>query len=664
MASSRTADPKQASRFLVLGTVCVVVAALYFAQEVLIPIALAILLSFLLAPLVRLLERVKLPRVVAVLLSVLVAFGVLSGIGFVVYNQMADLTPRLAGYSNNVKDKVAGMNGPGGIVNWFHHTEEAVKKATVMPTSGPTTGPTTAAAGSPPPPPSSAAEAIASTAGGAIGGGPPPAGREVQRVEVVNQQSANETSPLSVLRTVAGDVLGRAGTAFIVVVFTIFMLLQREDLRDKVIRLVGRERVTTTTQALDDAAQRVSKYLLLQSVVNGSVGLIVFGLLWGVGKVAGVPFPSPALWGLLSALLRFIPYVGIWISAVIPVLLSLAVFASFKWTAITFGVYLFTELFTANAIEPTLFGSSTGIGTLAVLVAAAFWAWLWGPVGLLLSTPLTVCLVVMGKYVPSLEFLSIILSDEPALSPPDRVYQRLLASDPEEAADLIHEYAETMPLEELYDAVLLPALALAEGDAHQGGLTPDRRAAVHRGVADIVDEMGDRAKADAAKEAAKADVKAGAKASRPHLPAGCLLNVACLPAHDESDALAATMLKQLLELRGYCVTVVSTTQLASEMVGTVDAANPDVVVVSALPPAAVTHARYLCKRLAGHAAAAETIVGLWTASGDLERARDRIACDRSVHLAGGLRKAIDQLHEIVQPKLINAALARPVTGTG
>ena len=676
MALPRTADPKQTSRFLVMGTVFVVVAAVYFAQDVLIPIALAILLSFLLAPLVRLLERARLPRVVAVLLSVLLAFGVVAGIGFVVYNQLTDLTTRLPGYSQNIKHKAEGV---GGMMNWFHHTTAEVKAAVASSTGGGTTKPSTAP--SPPGAPASAStDALGTAAGDALS--PPPAGappRDVQRVEVVNAQS-NESSPLTIVETIASDVLGRAGKLFIIIIFTIFMLLQREDLRDRVIRLVGRDRLTTTTEALDDAAGRVSKYLLYQSMVNGSVGLIITGLLWLVGRLAGTPFPSPALWGLLSTLLRFIPYVGIWISAAMPVLLAAAVFPSFEWTLVTLGCYVVTEMVTANAIEPLLFGSSTGIGSLAVLVAAAFWTWLWGPVGLLLSTPLTVCLVVMGKYVPSLEFLSILLSDEPALSPPDRVYQRLLADDHEEAADLIHEYAKTMPLEDLYDTVLLPALATAEGDAQHGGVTHDRRAAIHRGVADVVDELGERLKAKTIHTTADAPGDQGAPAATAQaaagvgtaltdalggqrqghggrLPAGCVLNVLCLPAHDDTDQLAATMLSQLLEARGYCVTVASPTELVSEMVGSVTAARPDVVVVSALPPAAVAHARYLCKKLQAHSADLSVVVGIWSTPRDLQKLRDRIAGGPAVQLASGLRQAIGQMHEIVQPKLINAALA-------
>ena len=662
-----TPDDKPINRFLVLASVCIAVAALALAREVLVPIALAILLSFLLAPLVRLLERLRLPRVVAVVLSVLVAFALVGGVGFVVYRQFVDVAEHAQGYADNVKTKVEGMQGQGGILNWFSHAKAETAKLLKLPASQPSTAPTTAtaaAAGGPPSP--------------GLGPGVSPAA--VQRVEVVNQQ--RETSPLSTAESVLSEVMGRAGVAFIVVVFTIFMLIQREELRDRVIRLVGRDRLTTTTEALDDAGNRVSSYLLFQSIINAAVGLFVAGLLWLEGRIAGTPFPSPAVWGLLSGLMRFIPYVGIWISAAFPVLLSVAVFASFKWTFITVGVYVVAELVTANAIEPLLFGSSTGIGSLAVLVAAAFWAWLWGPVGLLLSTPLTVCLVVMGKYVPALNFLSVLLSDEPALPPPDRVYQRLLATDSEEAEDLLHEYAGQMPLEQLYDEVVLPALTMVESETARGGLTVERRAAIRQSVLDITAELGEAAKAEAATKAKAAladdanrqtrvehaETTAAAKGKggvstaptdpgRVHLPDGCVLNVLCLPAHDMTDQVAATLFGQLLGLRGYCVTVLSTEQLASEMVAAVDSAKPDAVVISSLPPAAVAHARYLCKRLEGDKSAAELLIGLWNYKGDVQRARQRIACGDGVRLADSLRAGIAQVHEVLQPKLAKAATA-------
>ena len=298
---AKTDPTARSSQLTTFGLVIAVVAALYLAQEVLVPIALAILLSFLLAPLVHRLERWRLPRPVAVVVTVCLAFGVLAGVGYVVYNQMADLGNKWPQYSANFKAKVSAIEGPGGVLGRFRGIEEKVREVTA------TTRPAAAAA----------AESAALP----------------QRVEVVNEPAVATgtgatNSPIAVVRDVAGKVLGPAGVAFLVVVLTVFMLLQREDLRDRVIRLAGRDRLTTTTDALDDAAERVSRYLLLQFIVNGSVGLILTGLLWAVGHFMGVPFPSLALWGLLAMLLRFIPYVGIWIAAAVPVLLSLAVFPS------------------------------------------------------------------------------------------------------------------------------------------------------------------------------------------------------------------------------------------------------------------------------------------------------------------------------------------------
>ncbi len=625
-------EATKSPKFALLGSVCVVVAALYFAREVLIPIALAILLSFLLGPLVSRLEKLKFPRVLAVIVTVLFAFGVLSAIGYIVYEQTGDLSTHRSEYVTNIKKKMTTVP----LLGWMRNAESQIKQLS----KGPTTAPDVTEQ------------------------------KPIPVYTVNSAESGTESSPLDLLRTIGSAILGPMGTAFIVTVFTVFMLLQREDLRDRVIRLAGRDQLTTTTQALDDAAERVSRYLLMQSIVNGGVGLLVTVGLWTVGKISGHPFPSPALWGLLATLLRFIPYVGIWVAALTPILLSLAVFDHFSSALGTAGMFLGIELVAANVIEPLLFGSSTGIATLAVLVAAAFWTWLWGPVGLLLSTPLTVCLVVMGKYVPQLEFLTVLLAEEPALPPPDRVYQRLLALDQEEAADLVYEYAKKMPLEELYDTVLTPAMAMAEQDHFRGNLPAERRILILNGIRDIVDELGDqhraaevRADAQAKVDEAKGDTPASTPAPRGNLfkppdgarvllPRGCTISVVCLPAADDADEIAAMMLGQLLEMRGYCVAVVSVTQLASEMVETVQKAKADLVCVSAVPPAAVTHARYLCKRLHGKLADIDMVVGLWGTTGDLKRAKDRIACVHNVQIAGQFRQAVDLVHQMVQPKML------------
>ncbi len=603
---------------MMLASIAVVLAGLYFAQEVLIPLALAALFSFLLAPLVKRLERIHLPRAVAVLATVLIAFSLLFGVGWVVFDQVGDLKAELPAYQQNIKQKVESMRGPGGILTKLRVAGAEMKQVLAPPTTQ-----------------SSAAANV-------------PAEQNTSNSN--NSSSSNQDSPLEILKPVGSFLLGPMGTAFIVTVFAIFMLLQREDLRDRFIRLVGRNRLTVTTQALDDAADRVSRYLLMQSIVNGSVGLIVMCMLWGLGKFNGISFPAVALWGLMSALLRFIPYVGIWISAIMPVLLSLAVYPTAKLALETFFGYGTIEVLAANALEPLLYGSSTGIATLAVLVAAAFWTWLWGPVGLLLSTPLTVCLVVMGKYVPQLEFLTILLAEEPALPPSDRVYQRLLSLDQEDAADLIDEYLKNKPLEEVYETVIAPALRMAEQDLQQGNLDPQQHATLLQGFRELVDEIGDHQRAKA-----KKDEAAEQPSQRVMLPKGCEVNVVCLPANDESDEIAGMMLCQLLELRGYCTMLVSVTKLASEMVESVANAKADVVCISALPPAAVTHARYLVKRLQGKLPELEVAVGLWNSSGDLQRATERLAMVRPVQVAGSFSQAIDQIGQLSQPKLMQAS---------
>jgi predicted PurR-regulated permease PerM len=615
-------------RFYLLASSAIILTGLYFAQEVLIPIALAILLSFLLGPLVTRLEHLRMPRPAAVILTVVLSFSLLFGIGYIVYNQLGELKSDTAQYKANIHDKLQSLRGPHGPLGWLKTAGTEMKQALA-----PATEPANPTQSNPLP------------------------------VRVVNSDTGgSQQSPFDLFRSIGAIVLGPIGTALIVTVFTVFMLLQREDLRDRVIRLVGTNQLTLTTQALDDAAKRVSRYLLMQSIVNGSVGVFIVAALWTIGKINGISFPAVGLWGLLACLLRFIPYVGIWVAALLPVLLSLAVYPHYRVVVETLCAYGVMEAIAGNFFEPLLYGSSTGIATLAVLVAAAFWTWLWGPVGLLLSTPLTVCLVVMGKYVPQLEFLTILLGEEPALSPPDRIYQRLLASDHEEAADLLDEYSKKMPLQELYDTILIPVLTLAEVDIARGTLEHPRHDALQEAVRALIDELFDQAKVLEAKaqaqllvDQARGDGDAGKMpAVRPgSLPKGCVVNIVCLPASDAADEIAAIMLGQLLELRGYCVLVGSTDHLASERVDSVVSTEADLVCVSALPPAAITHARYLCKRLHAKLPEIEMVVGLWGTAGDLNRARERISFVKSVQLAGSFKQAIDQILQLAQPKIMS-----------
>jgi hypothetical protein len=300
-------------------------------------------------------------------------------------------------------------------------------------------------------------------------------------------------------------------------------------------------------------------------------------------------------------------------------------------------------------------------------VAAVFWTWLWGPIGLLLSTPLTVCLVVIGKHVPQLKFIDILLRDEPVLEPHLRVYQRLIADDAEEAVELAHSYLEERTLEQVFDDVLVPALAMAAHDQHRRHLDQERLRAVLTGMRDIVEELADRERTERVQEqAAKAveDAKDAAPAPTkrppvrlPAVPSDCSINVLCLPARDEADEIVAFMLSELLELRGYCTSTSTAASLASEMVEMVEQKQAQIICVSAMPPAAVGHARYLCKRLHARWGEMPMLVGLWNARGNLDRARKRIGCSEKVRVVTALAEAQDQIEQIAHPLMVANAHA-------
>jgi hypothetical protein len=438
-------------------------------------------------------------------------------------------------------------------------------------------------------------------------------------------------------------VLGSTG---IVVVLVIFFLVRREDLRDRFIRLVGKGQVTVTTQAIEDAAARVSRYLSMQLLLNVTFGISVTIGLYLIGV------PSAILWGILGAALRFIPYIGAWIAAAVPIGLSMAISTGWVPPILTVGLFGGLELFIGNVLEPWLYGKNTGVSPVAVLVAAVFWTWLWGAVGLLLATPLTVCLMVIGKYVPQLSFLDILLGNDEVFEPPKRVYQRLLAGDQEESTELIYGYLEHMPLVELYDTVLIPALAMAQTHWQRGEINEDRHKFIFQSLKETVEELGERQQeARATKEAEKPNQADGDSPLEPSTNSSSLC-VLCLPARDEADEIAAMMLAQLLATRGCTIEAVSVTALASEMVDLVEQRNADVVCISAMPPTASAHARYLCKRLQGRFPDAHLIVGLWNATGDLNKAKERIGCGATTHVVAKLATAQEKIHGLLEPLLV------------
>jgi predicted PurR-regulated permease PerM len=598
-------------RVSVLTAIGATVAILYFAQEVLIPLVLAVLLAFLLAPLATRLERRGFHRVASVALVVTVAFTLIFALGWVVGKQVVRLAENLPAYQGEIVRKVERIRGQGGgIGSKIFGFGEAIERATV----------------DPPPPAAPATQSAV-----------PPAPGTSPRNPLYTVDLPEPVSPIKTLGTYLGLALGPLGTLGLVIVFVVFMLLEREDLRDRIIRLVSRGRYMVTTRAIDDAATRISRYMLAQSLVNGTYGLAVAIGLWVIGLTlgGGTIFPSFILWGLLCALLRFIPYVGPWIAAAFPIALSIAVYPGFGVFAATAGMFVVIELLSNNVMEPWLYGSSTGISAVAVLVAAVFWTWLWGPVGLLLSTPLTVCLVVLGKHVSQLAFFDVLLGDQPALPPAVSYYQRLLAGDVPEAARVVFRHVQARGIETVFDEVFIPALAMARRDRRDGGLTAENEEQILDETKAILDGLQERAAATHAAAAPAPDV-----APRVALVLGC-------PAHHRAEELTLQMLAVALGPEQCRVEVVSTRALPVEVEARVEQDRPDLAFIAVLPPGGVVQSRYLSKRLRKRFPELKIVVGYWGRPRSFDRLLVRLRTSGASYVTTSILQSRSQVRSLL-----------------
>jgi len=588
------------NKVFTLILVIAVIAVLYLAKEVLVPFALALLLSFLLAPAVRRLERLKIGRVASVVTAVVLAFSVIGFIGWIVADQFVDLSTNLPVYSANISSKIEALKSPSGPLGKLRRFADVLshpkKKDETSQSVEKKDGPVE---------PQEDPE--------------PPA---TQPVPVLIEQTTDWFAYLQRFATPTLSALGHAG---IVIVFVIFMLIQREDLRNRMIRLIGSSQINTTTQAFDEASHRLSRYLTMQLIVNAGYGCTLAAGLYLIG------LPNAILWGLLAGLFRYIPYVGPAIAAIMPIALSLAAFDSWSYPLMTIALFIVLELISSNLVEPLLYGSTTGISTIGLLMAAVFWTWLWGAVGLVLATPLTVCIAVMGRYVPRMAFFDVLLSDEAVLEPSAHLYQRLLAGDHDEAAKLVDKHYSEGSLLEVYDTVLLPALCLVEQDGHRGGLSESKLQHVRDNVRDLVDELAERANHKEEGVESEADAESATRQR----------SVICLPARDESDEIAATMLTHLLVAQGYSVEQVSVHSLAGEMLDQVAEQYKPVVVVSSVPPFTATHTRYLSKRLRARFPDQKIIIGLWNSTGG--KAEERVRSSSADKVVTTLTQVIESI---------------------
>jgi predicted PurR-regulated permease PerM len=606
-----SATPSKPSRPAALAAAIIIVAGLYFGRDVLMPLAVALLLTFLLAPLVHRLEHLRLPRLPAVLIVVAFSFAIIGLIGWVISDQAADLAMKLGTYQSDIEHKIQDIHTSLGHGTWANASRAIDQMAKDVVTTQP---------------------AENSGNGSWLTRGTP-----LNPVMVQLAPSADNSSIFSTMGEALQFVAPMA-QMLVIIVFVVFMLTQREDIRDRVIRVIGHGRLSVTTQAIDDATTRISRYLLAQSGIN-----LVYGLVVAAG-LSLIHIPNPALWGLICALLRFIPYVGVWIGAIFPIALSMVVPDGFYAARpfFTIGLFVVVEILAANVAEPLLFSTSTGLSPLAILFAAVFWTWLWGGIGLVLSTPLTVLFAVAGKYVPQLSFFHILLGDEPVLTPPERYYQRLLADDAEDAQELLEEFEKNLTREESYDQILIPTLEMAERDQNLQVLDPQRRDFVWQIMKDHV-------------ETAAARAPASPESKTPTLPVDRVIRVVCLPAGDFADEIIGLMLTNLLTERGYQASTVSSSPLASERVDAIATLNADLVVVSAMPPGASLHVRYLYKRIRAKFPSVRLLIGLWNTPADQAKLARRIASDPDVRVVALLHDAVNAIHDMAQPLLIAPA---------
>jgi predicted PurR-regulated permease PerM len=578
MIKNSTAPRWQRSIIALTATVtgAVIVLTLYWAQVVFIPVGMALLLTFLLMPVVRALQNRGIGRTPSVIVVVLSTACLVAGSLWIVGTQLTSLLVDLPNYSSNITAKIKSVRAlASGSKRWGRMIDEV----------GGELNPSTA-------PPSAENSK---------------AGRQDKPTEpatvVVQPQSAAWLESLPVyLRSGLESVASMA----LALVLVIFMLIKREDIRNRFLRLLGQARMSSATKAVDDAGQRISRYLLMQAIVNGSFGLaLTLGLL-----AIGVEYA--VLWGFLAAVLRYIPYIGAWVAASFPILLSLATIESWWAPLGVVGLVLILELTTANILEPLLFGHSMGISAVAQLVSAAFWAFLWGPIGLVLSAPLTVVLLVLGKNVPQLEFLDVLLGDEPALEPDVVYYQRLLARDQDEAAQLVLEAAKSSDAEAVYDRLLVSALTLAKRDHDRDDLTDADQEFVLQTTADLLEDLGARQSAEMPTADSLPDAQiAGVQEQR-------RIKILACPARDEADRLSLVMLQQLLAPARWEVEVIAVETLTSELLARIAQEAFLIVCIGSLPPGGLAHARYLCKRLRAQFPRIKIIVGRWGLCGNVE----------------------------------------------
>jgi predicted PurR-regulated permease PerM len=566
----------------------VVIAALYFAREILMPFALAVLLSFMLAPLVRRLQKWYVPRGLAVISVALLAFGVIFGLGGVIVSQVNQLAADLPQYQTTLREKIQSLRGAAGGSRTLERASEVLQDLS----------------------------------------------NELSRPDISQQRSVTpgqpaqpakpipvevrepDAGPLGTLLSVIRPLIHPLATMGLVIVFVIFILWQRQDLRNRLVRLAGSNDLNRTTRALNDAGQRLSRLFLTQLALNASFGLVIGFAWWLIGV------PSAALWGILVMVLRFMPYIGTWISAIFPLLIAAAVgpdWSMFLWAA---AVFIIVDILVGQVLEPMVQGHSTGLSPVAVIASATFWTWLWGPIGLILATPITMSLAVLGRHIESMKFLDVMFGDQPALTPHELAYQRMLARDPIEVTEEAWGYLKNRPLIAYYQDILLGGLRLAQIDTARGTLEEEGRINIRDSVAEIVEDLQDHVDArDLPPQPVGEDEKPLARISKAENVADSEIEdlppewhadgaVLCVPGNGALDHALALVVANLVERKGLGVRTEKASALSMSQIFSLDTKETLLICVCYLEDVTPAQIRYALRRLRRKAPHAHIVISL------------------------------------------------------
>jgi predicted PurR-regulated permease PerM len=607
----------------------IIVMVLYFGREIIIPIALAILLSFVLAPLVGLLQRIRIPRGLAVVSVVVIAFALIFALGSLLATQLAQLAGDLPRYQSTISEKIQSFRETTAGRGTLERASDMLKDLSKELDK-----------------PKDAATAL----------GPGASPQAVPPKPVPVQVLQPDPGALQSLQSLISPLLHPLATTGIIVIFVIFILLQREDLRNRLIRLAGSHDLQRTTAALDDAASRLSRLFLLQLLLNGTFGVIIGIGLWVIGV------PSAILWGILAGVLRFVPYIGAFIGAAFPLVLALAVDPTWSMLLWTIALFVVVEPIVGHVIEPMVYGHSTGLSPVAVVASATFWTALWGPIGLILATPLTVCLVVLGRHVERLEFLDVMFGDRPALSPPEIFYQRMLAGDPTEAAEKAEEFLKERSLSSYYDEVALKGLQLAQADAERGALDHERMVKIRDAVNEFADDISEQDDRPPPKTVPTTDAEATSAvesvsedAPYENLPVLAREDlppewqgahpVLCVAGQTLIDEAAAIMLGQLSTAHGLSARVEGAEALSTANIFRLDTAGVAIVCLVYMNASTPAHMRYAVRRLRRKLPKAAIILACCLKEMDpaaLENLREGAKADlAAVSLGGALKLCIE-----------------------